>query len=173
MRFTRLNLGVSILAATLAAAPAEDRVADREAIRAHVDKIFRAFISKDREAVRATHAENWRGFLEGSRQINRGIEQYMKSVGGNLASPYGMTDYKMRDFDIVFYGDTAFITYVADLDVKTPEGNSQHTLRVADLYVKQDGHWIQAGSNTAIHPDSIAEQLQMPQNLSEPGVFCA
>jgi hypothetical protein len=90
----------------------------------------------------------------------------MKAVGGNLVSPYAMTAYRMRDFDIVFYGDTAFITYVADLDIKTPNGTGQHTLRVADLYVKQNGNWIQAGSNTAIHPDSLAEQLQMPQKLS-------
>ena len=67
-----------------------------------------------------------------------------------------MTDYRMRDFDIIFYGATAFIT-VADLDIKTPDGKGQHTLRVADLYLKQDGHWIQAGSNAAIHPNSIAE----------------
>ena len=122
MRFARSSVGVSLLVATMVAAQGEDRAADRDAIRAHVDRIFLAFISKDPETVRATHAENWRGFLEGSRQINRGIEQYMKAVGGNLASPWGMTDYKMRDFDIVFYGDTAFITYVADLDIKTPEG---------------------------------------------------
>ena len=39
MRFMRLSTGVLILAATLWAAPAEERAGDREAIRAHVNKI--------------------------------------------------------------------------------------------------------------------------------------
>jgi ketosteroid isomerase-like protein len=161
-------LSILLMTAVLGAAPADDRPADREAIRAHVDKIFRAFINKDAATLRATHDENWRGFLEGSRQVIRGVDQYMNAVGGALASPYGMTGYKMREFDIVFYGDTAFITYVADVEGKTPAGTSRRVLRVDDLYVKKDGQWIQAGSNTAIHPESIAEQMQTLQTLPDP-----
>jgi hypothetical protein len=47
----------------------DDRAADREAIRAHIDSIFQAFIKKDAAALRATHAENWLGYLEGSREM--------------------------------------------------------------------------------------------------------
>ena len=43
----------------------DDRAADREAIRAHIDSIFQAFINKDPAKLRATHAENWLGYLEG------------------------------------------------------------------------------------------------------------
>src|SRR5712675_1818494 len=82
---------VILVSATLGAAPVDDRNADREAIRAHIDSIFKAFINKDAAALRATHDENWRGFLEGSRQIIRGIDQYMKATGGGGTGPYGMS----------------------------------------------------------------------------------
>ena len=72
-----LVLGVAFAAATMPALsvaekhPAmnsqDDRAADREAIRAHIDSIFQAFIRKDAAALRATHAQNWLGYLEGSR----------------------------------------------------------------------------------------------------------
>jgi hypothetical protein len=47
----------------------DDGAADREAIRAHIDSIFRAFIKKDAAALRATHAQNWLGYLESSRTM--------------------------------------------------------------------------------------------------------
>jgi hypothetical protein len=43
---------------------AGDRAADREAIRANIDRIFQAFIHKDIADLRATHAANWLGYLE-------------------------------------------------------------------------------------------------------------
>jgi hypothetical protein len=49
----------------------DDRAVDREAIRAHIDSIFQAFIKKDAAALRTTHAQNWLGYLEGSRTMNR------------------------------------------------------------------------------------------------------
>jgi hypothetical protein len=57
----------------------DDRAADREAIRAHIDSIFQAFIKKDGAALRATHAENWLGYLEGSRTMIKGVDGYMDS----------------------------------------------------------------------------------------------
>jgi hypothetical protein len=40
-----------------------------------------SFIHKDRAKVRATHDAHWHGFLEGSREMIRGIDQYMNYVG--------------------------------------------------------------------------------------------
>src|SRR5450759_2167794 len=54
----------------------------------------------------------WHGFLEGSRAMIREIDQYMNSVG-SLSSPYGMVGYKIRDFDILFRGDAAVVTFDA------------------------------------------------------------
>src|SRR5258707_14335878 len=96
-----------LLATLLTANPAaDDRAADRAAIRAHIDRIFQAFIHKDSTELRATHAGNWLGYLEGSREMIRGIDQYMNWSGYfEPSSPYGMTGYKMREFDMIFQGD--------------------------------------------------------------------
>ena len=118
--------------------------------------------------MKATHVENWRGFLTGSRTMIRGIDQYMKSVSGGLTGPYGMTGYKLRDFDIIFAGDNAaFATFISEAEVKTPAGIEKEVLRLCDFYVKNNGHWIQAGSNTSLHPESMAEQMSTPGTLPE------
>ena len=146
-----------------------DREADRAAIRAHIDRIFQAFIHKDSAELRATHAANWLGYLEGSRQMIRGVDEYMNYSGYfDPQSPYGMTGYKMREFDMIFQGDAAFVAFVADVESNTPAGPLKRTLRITDFYTKQNGAWIQTGSYTDLHPESRAEQLQTFRRLSEP-----
>lgn len=143
----------------------DDRAADREAIRAHIDSIFQAFIKKDTAALRATHAENWLGYLEGSRTMIKGIEGYMDWNQVDPKSPYGMTGYKMREFDMIFKGDAAFVCFVADVDANTPNGPFHRALRISDFYTKQNGQWIQSGSDTALHAESMEEQLQAARIL--------
>src|SRR5438067_1833233 len=127
-----------------AAAAGDDRAADRAAIRADIDRIYRAFIDKDLATIRATHDENWHGFLEGSRQMIRGIGEYMSYVGP-MKGPYGMSDYKIRDFDIIFQGDAAFVTFITDIGIKLPEGTRHSVQRLADFYAKKNGKWMQTG----------------------------
>lgn len=79
----------------------DDRAADREAIRAHIDSIFQAFIKKDLAALRATHADNWLGYLEGSRTVIKGVDGYMDWNQVDPKSPYGMKSYKLREFDMI------------------------------------------------------------------------
>ena len=55
-----------VAAASIAFGADDGRDADRAAIRAHIDRIFQAFIHKDAAELRATHAQNWLGYLEGS-----------------------------------------------------------------------------------------------------------
>ena len=154
-----------LIAAVAAGAVDDNRAADREAIRADIDGIYSAFINKDRARVRATHDDNWHGFLEGSRKMIRGIDEYMNYVGP-MTSPYGMTGYKIRDFDIVFHGEAAFVTFITDVDLKLPSGTARSVQRLADFYVKKNGKWTQAGSNTSISPEAIAEQMQQLQPIS-------
>jgi len=136
-----------------------DRAADREAIRAHIDSIFQAFIKKDAAALRATHAQNWLGYLEGSRTMIKGIDGYMEWNDVDPKSPYGMKSYKMREFDMIFKGDAAFVCFVADVESNTPYGPLHRALRISDFYTKQDGKWIQNGSDTALHQESLEEQV--------------
>lgn len=163
----RVVLSLALAAAGLAA-PAEDRAADREAIRAHIDRIFQAFIHKDRAELRATHADNWLGYLEGSRRMIRGADQYMEQGAWvDPKSPYGMTGYQMREFDMIFQGDAAFVAFVADVDAMTPAGPYRRALRITDFYTKTNGAWIQSGSNTDLHAESLERMYQMPRTLSE------
>src|SRR5437867_4362286 len=163
----RLLITLVFLAATCGAAPQDDRKADREAIRAHIDSIFQAFINKDVAALRATHHQNWLGYLEGSRTMIRGVDGYMDWNTVDPKSPYGMKSYTMREFDMIFKGDAAFVCFVADVQSNTPNGPSKRTVRISDFYTKQDGQWIQTGSDTELHPESVDEQYQMPATLGD------
>jgi ketosteroid isomerase-like protein len=145
----------------------DDRAADRKAISAHIDSIFQAFIRKDAAALRATHAQNWLGYLEGSRTMIKGIDGYMDWNQVDPKSPYGMKSYKMREFDMIFKGDAAFVCFVADVESVTPNGPFHRVLRISDFYTKQNGQWIQNGSDTALHPESMEEQLQALRPLPE------
>ena len=60
------------------------RPSDRDAIRAHIDSIFRAYIEKDRDTIEKTHAKEWRGFLGASRSILRGLDRYMEGADAFL-----------------------------------------------------------------------------------------
>ncbi len=159
----------SLLLTALASAADADRAADREAIRAHIDRIFQAFIHRDRAELRATHAENWLGYLEGSRKMIKGLEAYMNSTGNfDPTNTCGMSGYTMREFDMIFQGDAAFVTFVADVESKCATGPvNKRALRIADFYTKQNGGWIQTGSDTELHPESAAEQYQVRRTLSD------
>ena len=145
----------------------DDRTADREAIRAHIDSIFQAFIKKDTAALRATHAQNWLGYLEGSTTMIRGIDSYMDWNQVDPKSPYGMKGYKFREFDMIFKGGAAFVCFVADVESLTPNGPYHRVLRISDFYTKTNGQWIQNGSDTALHQESLEEQLAAPRPLGD------
>lgn len=142
-------------ASDAAAAPAEMRPADREAIRAHIDRVFHAYMARDRATVEATHAREWRGFLTRSRGIIRGIGEYMREADAILASPVRITAYRMRDFDVRFRGDLAIVPYIADITLDVNGSPQQTTLRVLDLYAKENGEWDQVASQVAAHPDVV------------------
>jgi len=81
----------------------------------------------------------------------------MDNVYVDPKSPYGMKSYKMREFDMIFKDDAAFVCFTADVEANTPSGPMKRTLRIADFYTKQDGRWIQTGSDTELHPESVAQ----------------
>jgi ketosteroid isomerase-like protein len=144
-----------------------DRASDRAAIRAHIESIFQAFINKDAAALRATHADNWLGYLEGSRTMIKGVEGYMDWNQVDPKSPYGMKSYKFREFDMIFKGDAAFVCFVADVESNWPGAPSHRALRICDFYTKNNGNWIQNGSDTALHQDSLEEQLASPRSIRD------
>ncbi len=166
----RIRLTIFLIAsALLPGATVDDRSADRAAIRAHIDRIFQAFIHQDTAELRATHATNWLGYLQGSHKMIHGVDEYMNAASHfDPANRYGLTSYKMREFDMIFKGDAAFVAFVADVEYKTPDGPIRRVLRITDFYTKQDGAWIQTGSDTDLHPESVAERGQTLGKLSDP-----
>ena len=143
----------------------EDRAVDRAAIRAHIESIFQAFIDKDPKALRATHAENWLGYLDNSGYMLKGIEGYMDWNQLDPKSPYGMKSYKFRDFDMIFKGDAAFVCFVADIESNWPGRSPHRVLQICDFYTKEKGNWIQTGSYTGPHQETLEEQLASPRSI--------
>jgi Domain of unknown function (DUF4440) len=141
------------------------RQVDRDAIRNHIGKIFQAYITKDAATIRATHAPAWIGFQSGSETAIQGIDAYMKDVDGYLNGPVRMTAY-MIEFDVIFYGDVALIPYVADVTYAFPGCTVAQKLHIFDVYAKLDGAWNQVGSDTQLHPDSIAAAMEDLQPMS-------
>jgi ketosteroid isomerase-like protein len=146
--------------------PGDRRPADRDAIRAHIDEIFRAYMAKDRETVRRTHAAEWRGFIGPSRTIVRGVDDYMRHAEPILASPGKLKGYEITEFDVLFYGDMAMVPYIAKTETEFEGVSYPSILRVFDVYVKSGGHWNQVASQVATHPDALAAQRQKPQALT-------
>lgn len=164
-------LGVALVAAIRPNGAAmiiqDDRAADRAAIRAHIDSIFQAFIKKDAAALRATHSENWLGYLDNSGRMLKGINDYMDWNQVDPKSPYGMKSYNFRDFDMIFKGDAAFVCFVADVESNWPGAPLHRVLQICDFYTKNDGKWIQNGSDTGLHAESMEEQMAAPRPLGD------
>ena len=169
---TLRTLGSSLLLLALTTLPfaanaQDDRATDRTAIKAHIESIFQAFINKDAAALRATHAENWFGYLEGSREMIKGIGGYMDWNQVDPKSPYGMKAYKFREFDMIFKGDAAFVCFVADVESNWPGAPPHRALRICDFYTKNDGKWIQNGSDTALDAESVEQQMAAPRPIGD------
>src|SRR5262245_32329495 len=93
--------------------------ADAAKIRAEIERICQAFVDKDPNTLTATHGKNWRGFTPAGDHVIRGIEGYMNEATFEPGTPkgQGMVGYRISDFDVVFYGDTAVASFVLDTDV--------------------------------------------------------
>src|SRR5207247_5660386 len=115
----------------------DDRAADREAIRAHIDSIFQAFIKKDAAALRATHAQNWLGYLEGSRTMIKGVDSYMEWNDVDPKSTYCMKSYKLREIDMIFKGDVALVRFVREMESSTLNCTHHLPLRLSPVYSKK------------------------------------
>jgi hypothetical protein len=164
--------GMALTAADAHAQPAAafiDRSADANAIRAHIESIFQAFIDKDRRKLEDTHGAHWRGFTPGAGEVIRERDGYMKQATfpPGLPKGQGMVAYRMSDFDVVFYGDTAVASFIADIDVVYGSDKGRQTLTLLDVYHKEAGGWIQVASNTSLHPDEADRQRSQFRRLDD------
>lgn len=144
-----------------------DRPADSAAIRAHIESIFQAFVEKDRSRLEATHGAEWRGFTPWSDHVIRGRDGYMNEATFPPGTPkgQGMIGYRIGEFDIVFYGDTAVVSFLAEVDRLQGKEKSSQKLTFIDVYHKNPGGWIQVASNTSLHPEAVSQLMSQRRFL--------
>jgi ketosteroid isomerase-like protein len=169
---TALLLAAALTAARHAASaqtPSADRSADAAAIRAHIESIFQAFVDKDTAKLVQTHGAEWRGFTPWSGRVIRGLDGYMTFATFPPGTPKneGMIAYRISDFDVVFYGDTAVAAFVADLDVAYGGEKDTQKLTLVDVYHKEPKGWVQVASNTSLHPDEVLRMQSRRRTLSD------
>jgi Domain of unknown function (DUF4440) len=148
---------------------AADRAADEAAIRQHVESICQAFVDKDRKKLEDTHGKDWRGFTPWSDHVIRGRDGYMNEATFAPGTPKGegMVGYRISDFDVVFYGDTAVASFVLDVDLVQGKEKSTQQLTLVDVYHKDSNGWIQVASNTSLHPSEIDRRMSQPRRLGD------
>jgi len=136
-----------------------NREADQQAILAHIDTIFKAFVNRDRESLLKTHLEDFSGFTVRSRATITSRDQYMKEIDGLLNFQHWKF-YQINDFHVTFHGHTAIVVYIALISGKDPQERYFETrLRVMDIYVSESDLWNLAASSVSLHPDAIDSQL--------------
>src|SRR5262245_60907115 len=154
--------------AALAQRPA-DRAADVAAIRAHIESICQAFVDKDRKKLEETHGKNWRGFTPWSDHVIRGLDGYMNEATFEPGLPkgQGMVGFRLSDFDVVFYGDTAVASFVLETDSVNGREKRTQKLTLVDVYHKEPAGWIQVASNTSFHPDEVERRMSQARRLGD------
>ncbi|HTM27267.1 MAG TPA: nuclear transport factor 2 family protein [Vicinamibacterales bacterium] len=156
-------------ASALAQAVPASRAADAAAIKREIEVICQAFVDKDRKILQETHGRQWRGFTPGNDHVIRGIDGYMSEAtfGPNARKGQGMVDYKLTDFDVVFYGDTAVASFVLESDVAYGGEKSLQKLTILDVFHKEPRGWTQVASNTSLHGDEMMRQMSVQRGLDD------
>ena len=135
-----------------------ERAADAALIRAEIEAICQAFVDKDPQKLRDTHGGDWRGFTPYSDHVIRGRDGYMNEATFDPATArkgQGMVGYRLSDFDVVFYGDTAVASFVLDLDIVSGTTKDTQKLTLIDVFHKEPKRWVQVASNTSYHAEEL------------------
>jgi len=145
------------------------RDADAALIRREIEIICQAFVDKDRKVLEETHGKQWRGFTPGNDHVIRGIDGYMNEAtfGPNAKKGQGMVGYKITDFDVVFYGDTAVASFVLESDVVYGGQKGQQKLTILDVFHKERRGWTQVASNTSLHGDEMMRQMSASRGIGD------
>ncbi len=134
---------------------ANDRQRDEQQILDHIRSIFQAYIDRDRETIRRTHAESWTGFQGPSRQIERGIDDYMRNADASLEHFRG-TGYALLDTEVQIFGDIGIVYYIGRYDYVDKDGAAGSLpLRSVDVYRREGGDWTQIGSHITPIPGGV------------------
>ena len=147
--------GIATIGATEPTAGA-DPEHDRQAVIGKLHSIFDAFVGKDAETLRDTHTDDWIGFKANSSHIVHGIDEYMSTI----AFDNPMLEYDFDELEVELHGDLALVWYVATWknQLTAHDLTMTMTARSLDVYRRENGEWIQAGSHLAVVPKPKALQ---------------
>lgn len=145
------------------------RAADAAQIKREIEIICQAFVDKDRRTLEATHGADWRGFTPESDHVIRGRDGYMNEATFDPRTPkgQGMVGYRISDFDVVFYGDTAVASFVLDVDGVRGTQRVTQKLTILDVFHKEPRRWVQVASNTSYHADEFARRMSQSRPLGD------
>ena len=145
------------------------RAADAALIKKEIEIICQAFVDKDRKVLEATHGKDWRGFTPESDHVIRGRDGYMNEATFDPRTPkgQGMVGYRISDFDVVFYGDTAVASFVLDVDAMRGTQKVSQKLTILDVFRKEPQRWVQVASNTSYHIDQLERRASQLRTLGE------
>jgi hypothetical protein len=166
-------LGIVLFAALAGGAAAQSvpasRAADAAQIKREIEVICQAFVDKDRKTLEATHGKDWRGFTPESDHVIRGLDGYMNEATFDPQTPkgQGMIGYRISDFDVVFYGDTAVASFVLDVDAVRGTRKVNQRLTILDVFRKEPHRWVQVASNTSYHGDELARRASELRPLGD------
>jgi hypothetical protein len=169
LAFHIVTIGLCLAIPRQLVAQAAPTDADAAKIRAEIERICQAFVDKDTNTLNATHGKNWRGFTPAGDHVIRGLDGYMNEATLEPGTPkaQGMVGYRISDFDVVFYGDTAVASFVLDTDVVYGGEKRVQKLTILDVFQKEPAGWIQVASNTSFHPDEIGRRMSSLRQLGD------
>ena len=162
-------LVVTFAASVAAQSIPASRAADAAQIKREIEIICQAFVDKDRKTLEATHGKDWRGFTPQSDHVIRGIDGYMNEATFDPSTPkgQGMVGYRISDFDVVFYGDTAVASFVLEVDAMRGTQKVAQKLTILDVFHKEPQRWVQVASNTSYHADEFARSESEPRQIDD------
>jgi ketosteroid isomerase-like protein len=145
------------------------RAADVAEIRRQIEIICQAFVDKDRKTLTETHGKEWRGFTPGSDHVIRGLDGYMNEAtfDPRLSKGQGMVAYKLSDFDVVFYGETAVASFVLTSEVAYNGQRGTQKRTILDVFHREPAGWIQVASNTSLPPEQVMRRMSESQALGD------
>ena len=166
-------LSLLVLTAVVTSAAAQSipasRAADAALIKKEIEIICQAFVDKDVKTLEATHGKNWRGFTPESDHVIRGRDGYMNEATFDPQMPkgQGMVGYRISDFDVVFYGDTAVASFVLDVDGMRGTQKTSQKLTILDVFQKEPQRWVQVASNTSYHGEEFQRRMSQLRLLGD------
>lgn len=116
-------------------AKSDDEATKRE-LKAFADAWDQALVTKDRAGIEANMAPDFTQMRAGGTVVDRA--QFIQDV---LHPAFRMDAYRVEDFGIRLYGDTALVTGRIRM-TGTDEGQPWNAhFRYIDTYVRRDGRW--------------------------------